>query len=247
MENMNEMNEIVVNYDVFNSKQSKTIQYLVYHLINKRTLNRYFGYVMVENVNPIICISRTETEMVQKVLNNGEYLVNEGAVYKSIQKWGYENFDINVMDFYKTEDGAMGKVCDLIERFESNTIYTSYNNKEELNESVMDDTEMIEAKLRINQIAEKSCARQAVREIENKKEVDSIFTIQTKSQKLKNNNNAKTPMALINKMTGEEIYFESKGECMKYLNVTFATFSKFIKGQCKKLNNRWQVKLIKTL
>ena len=244
---MENMKEIVVDYDVFNSKQSKTTQYLVYHLINRRTLNRYFGYVMVENVKPVICISRSETEMVQKVLNNGEYLVNEGAVYKSIQKWGYENFDINVVDFFSTEDRAIDKVFGLIERFESNTIYTAYNGKEELNESIMDDTEMIERKLRINQIAEKSCVRQAIREIENKKEVDSIFTIPTKSQKLKNNNNAKTPMVLIDKITGEKICFESKGECMKYLNVTFATFSKFMKGQCKKLNDKWKFKLIKTL
>lgn len=69
------------------------------------------------------------------------------------------------------------------------------------------------------------------------------------SESKKGNKNSKVPLALINKLTGEEIYFESKGDCMKHLNISPQTFSKFTKGQCKKLNARYEVKklVVKTI
>lgn len=247
------MEEIVVNYESFASKQQKTTQYVVYHLINSKTLNRYFGYVRVENVRPIIAIGGDEIKQVNQILNGGDCLMNEGAIYESIQKWGYENFMINVVDFYRTEDAAYDKVQDLIERFEKNTEYIAYNDKDKVVESIQDDTKMRESHQRIIEISERGTkSKQIVKKIEEEKEVEGIFNISiptktTKSQKLKNNKNAKTPLVLINKMTGEEIYFESKGECMKYLNVYPQVFASFLKGQCKKLNARWKVKLINTI
>lgn len=69
------------------------------------------------------------------------------------------------------------------------------------------------------------------------------------SESHKGKKTAKVPLALINKLTGEEIYFESKGDCMKYLNISPQTFSKFTKGLCKKLNTRYEVKklVVKTI
>lgn len=69
------------------------------------------------------------------------------------------------------------------------------------------------------------------------------------SESHKGKKTAKVPLALINKLTGEEIYFESKGDCMKHLNISPQTFSKFTKGLCKKLNTRYEVKklVVKTI
>ena len=50
--------------------------------------------------------------------------------------------------------------------------------------------------------------------------------------------NAKKSITIKRISDGEILSFETKGECMKYLNSTFPTFSKFIKGESK-LNKKY--------
>lgn len=222
-------------------------QYLVYHLINTKTLNRYFGYVQVELENRIVGIGRDEFKLVCEILNEGEYLKDEKAIYNSIKTWGWENFKVNVVDFYRTEDAAADKVDDLIKRFVYYKQYDVYNGKDCLEEServeVVDrDSEWLAQQ--INKLNKQDLSFEA----RTKKDSNEILEVKTPKapfkSKLSSNTNAKTPIALIDKRTGEEIYFESKGECMKYLNTNHETFSKFLAGKTKKLNARYIPKKI---
>lgn len=217
-------------------------QYLVYHLINTKTLNRYFGYVQVELERRILGIGRDEFKLVTEILNEGEHLKDEKAIYNSIKTWGWENFKINVVDFYRTEDAASDKVDDLIKRFTYYKQYDTYNGKDVLEESERIEIVDRESEWLTQQI-NKLNKQDLLFETKNKKDSNEILKIKTPiapfKSKLSNNTNAKTPIALIDKRTGEEIYFESKGECMKYLNTNHVTFSKFVAGKTKKLNARY--------
>lgn len=83
----------------------------------------------------------------------------------------------------------------------------------------------------------------------DKKLEEEVFTSILKEKKDKKRegkaaavkDNAKKSITIIDKNTGEEISFESKGDCMRYLDLSFATFSKFLKGQSKK-NKLYDVK-----
>lgn len=84
-------------------------------------------------------------------------------------------------------------------------------------------------------------------ELENKLE-EEVFTSIMKEKKDKKRegkaaavkDNAKKSITIKRISDGEILSFETKGECMKYLNTTFQTFSKFIKGQSK-LNKKYIV------
>lgn len=52
--------------------------------------------------------------------------------------------------------------------------------------------------------------------------------------------NAKKCITIQRICDGEILFFETKGECMKYLNVSSDTFSRFLKGKSK-LNNKYYV------
>lgn len=229
--------------------QEKERQYLVYHLINNKTLNRYFGYVPVDGKSKIIAVGKEEREYVINTLNNGEYLKNEKAIYKSIQDWGWENFSVKVIDYNTKEDVVKNIVKGLVERFEYYKQLDAYNDKEEVAEqerTEIDDrsnwmNNMIKtvSRMNANEIARQShcCAN----ELKGHKEKIPVAPYKSK---LSNNTNAKVPIALIDKRTGEEVYFESKGDCMRFLNTNHVTFSKFLKGKTKKLNARYTPKKI---
>lgn len=52
--------------------------------------------------------------------------------------------------------------------------------------------------------------------------------------------NAKQTITIMDTITGEQHTFETKGECMKFLNTSSATFGKFLKGNSK-LNARYTI------
>lgn len=220
--------------------QEKERQYLVYHLINNKTLNRYFGYVPVDGKSKIIAVGKEERDCVINILNNGEYLKNEKAIYKSIQNWGWENFSVKVVDYNTKEDVVKNIVKGLVERFEYYKQLDAYNGKDEVVEQ--ERTEIDDRSNWMNNLI-RTVSRMNANELKGHREK---IPVAPHKHKMTNNTNAKVPIALIDKSTGEEIYFESKGDCMRFLNVTPQTFSRFLVGKTKKLNTKYTPKKIVT-
>lgn len=206
----------------------KTNFYVVFTITNKETRN-FLISVFETNDENLIKVFKSESMMTNDQPTLHQYVFDHPKSYNHIKSFvntlNYFTegcFDTKFLGSYIEKSDADQRVELTLDSFKRN--YHSprfyFNDCYNVHKDIANETE---AQQQIGSLSE---------------------NIKKKSEELDRNNRSiakKQDITIVDNESGEEHYFETKGECMKFLGCATDTFSRFLKGNTK-LNKKYTVK-----
>lgn len=208
-----------------------TTFYIAFALKNNISHNFYLGIISSDNEDFIREIEsetqfRNDSEKLREyIFNNPDVYEDSESLVEALKTFDKTDFTAHKLGKYIEESQAEQRIqlsLDSYKRLDERVNYYCYN----IYCVVPNDIKVKKSTYNTTRQRMKSANEQLTKESNN------------------NNNKSevkKQSITLIETESGKEIFFESKGDCMAFLNCSFSTFSRFLKGDTK-LNKKYIIK-----
>lgn len=213
----------------------KTTFYVAFAIANNETKNFFAGSFSTSDSTLVDTLKKeqsntlTQTTLADYVINHPEYYSHCSSFASSLKYFAPEYFRGNLLGVFLEKSEADHRVQLVLEQFarsiKENRRY--YNECYNLNEHIENEEE---AKESIGGLSARAKAK-----------YDEYVEELTTERKNSKSEVKKQSITIVEKETGEEHSFETKGDCMSWLNCATDTFARFLKGQSK-LNKKFDIK-----